>query len=172
MRYIASSGLKKIMIIARWYRCCCNSIVHLSFILHWRTMDWIWRWKAQVVANTSVCCTVGRRNMQWTHFQILQTKTVQGTKFQPNQRNYNILPFLPFWGKNYKLFKNGPHFQILQTKTVQGKKFQPNQRNYNILPFLPFWSKNYKLFKNGLHFQILCTKTVLGAKFQPNQRNY
>ena len=110
------------------------------------------------IGETTIFCPFGVRITNFSKMikcsqnridlQIVNTKTVLGAKFQPNQRNYNILPFLPFWVQNYKLFKNGLHFQIICTKTVLGTKFQPNQRNYNILPFLPFWGQNYELFKN------------------------
>ena len=45
-------------------------------------------------------------------FKFYDTKTVHGTKFQANQRNYNICPFCHFGSQNYKLFKNEHRFQI------------------------------------------------------------
>ena len=110
--------------------------------------------------------------------QIVNTKTVLGAKFQSNQSNYNILPFLPFWGQNYKLFKNHKMF-IEQTtfanckcKNGSGCKISTKSAKLLRFPFCHFGSQNYKLFKNDHRFQILHTKTVHGTKFQPNQRNY
>ena len=66
------------------------------------------------IRETTICCPFchfrGQNYKMFKngpHFQILQTKTVPGTKFQPNQRNYNILTF---WGQNNKLFKNDKMF--------------------------------------------------------------
>ena len=82
--------------------------------------------------------------------QIVNTKTVLGAKFQPNQRNYNMLPFLPFQGSKLQNVQKWTSFSnSMQTKTVPGTKFQPNQRNYNILTF---WGQNQKLFKNHKMF--------------------
>ena len=136
--------------------------------LHTSKMDFIFKLYAQKlfwvqnfnqIGETTIFCPFGVKITNFSKIikcsqnridlQIVNTKTVLGAKFQPNQRNYNMLPFLPFWGQNYTLFKNGLHFQIICTKTVLGTKFQPNRRNYNILPF---WCQNYKLFKNHKMF--------------------
>ena len=103
-------------------------------------------------------CSLNRIDLQ-----IVNTKTVLGAKFQPNQRNYNILPFLPLqrvkitnFSKMEQIsFSNSGYFSQITTnfallfKNGYNNFTVPNQRNYNILPFLPFWGQNYKLFKNG-----------------------
>ena len=132
----------------------------MDFIFKLYAQKLFWVQNFNQIRETTIFCPFGVKITNFSKMikcsqnridlQIVNTKTVLGAKFQPNQRNYNILPFLPFYGvKITKCSKMDFIFKLYNTKTVLGTKFQPNQRNYNILPF---WGQNYKLFKNDKMF--------------------
>ena len=110
-------------------------------ITHFSKMDFIFKLYAQKlfwvqnfnqIGETTIFCPFGVKITNFSKIikcsqnridlQIVNTKTVLGAKFQPNQRNYNMLPFLPFQGSKLQNVQKWTSFSNSTNENCSGYK--------------------------------------------------
>ena len=158
----------------------------MDFIFKLYAQKLFWVQNFSQIRETTIFCPFGVKITNFSiiikcsqnriDLQIVNTKTVPGAKFQPNQRNYNtfaLFSILAVKLTNFSKMNIVFKFETLKLFSVQN--FSQIRETTIFCPFgvrITNFSKMIKCSQNRIDLQIVNTKTVLGAKFQSNQSNY
>ena len=104
----------------------------MDFIFKLYAQKLFWVQNFNQIRETTIFCPFGVKITNFSKMikcsqnridlQIVNTKTVLGAKFQSNQRNYNILPFLPFQGSKLQTFQKWTSFSNSTNENCSGYK--------------------------------------------------